>query len=131
MTKAIQAYTLLDDQECDERILKAKEELIEIRNIYTEFGYKKAKVNVNVYNDTETLVKLEQREARLLKKKEEASAKEEPAEEAAPAAAPAEKPAEEAPKEEPVKDEPKTEVKEEPKEEKKEEPKAEKPEESK
>ena len=27
MTKAIQAYTLLDDQECDARILKAKEEL--------------------------------------------------------------------------------------------------------
>lgn len=67
--------------------LKAPEELVIIKHIYTRFGQKKAKVIVHVYNDKKEMELIE--DEYLLKKHQPKKAEAEKAEEkpAAPAAA--------------------------------------------
>ncbi|MCK4670155.1 MAG: hypothetical protein KAT43_03050 [Nanoarchaeota archaeon] len=78
--------------------LGVKEDLVVVKNIFSEFGSKSGKVEVRVYKDAESLKKAETEKVikRNTPKKEEKPAEEKPTE-----AAPAEK-KEEAPAEKPV-----------------------------
>ena len=85
--------------------LKVKKELISIRHIYTRFGEQRVKLIIHVYNDKESLVKLEgeglvkkhQGEVKAEEKAKPAEDKKEEAE--APAEAKSEEKTEEKPKE--------------------------------
>ena len=105
---------------------KAKEDLVVISHIYTSFGARKARVIANVYDDAESMKKLERKnliEKNVPKVEEK---KEETTEEAKPEAA--EKPAEkkeEAPEAKPEEEKKEEAPAEEKAEEKKEEPKSE------
>lgn len=90
--------------------LKAKDELIIIRNISSEFGFQQGTLQGYVYANKEALEKFEPEY--MLKRhspKEKADQKEAPPAEKAPEAAPKEEKKEEAPKEEPKKEVPKEE----------------------
>ena len=95
--------------------LAVKEELVVVKNVFTEFGSKSGKVIACVYKDADSLKKVESEKTikrNTPKPKEEKKEEAKPAEGAAPAEKSAEEKKEEAPAEKPAEEKPAEEKKE-------------------